>query len=539
MNKKLLTILLSVLLPAFLVSAVVYATTSVGDAVSVGTTLTVTGATTLNGNVTLGNEATDTVTIDGPVTLGGTTAKGITLSGTYSSSAIYIGGSGILAAGEQAIYVNCATETVATNAAWLTLKSDVVTGDVTGLRSKVTSNAASGGDAASGQNVRGAYSEAICGASMHAGLLQGVLATASAAAGSCRAYNVHVLGAHYSSGASTVIDGDLYVGYFRAQTRSTNARNVTGHDVLLALENEGIEGTGAKMESAIRIFATNVTTPKAFDYGIDMSGAAGEIDTADIRLSNGETISNVTNGTIALGAATTTFDGDVTVGVDGTGHDVIFYGDTTGKYLTYDADAYTLHIRGAAKFHNKQLTTNVFAVEIKADTKNATGVYTGALQVTVREYPTDDTSAVTVNGSDFTTYLHADDTKTDGYLTSIVAKVENQGTFNGAAIIMTPIYSLIGATGTFTSVNHVCGLWLDSHLDSTITSGSFEMLYMTNNGDTQMDAAIFLTRSKVTNFVTFSGSGAMIDATAVTAETSTGRIKIEVDGATRYLYFYD
>ena len=227
----------------------------------------------------------------------------------------------------------------------------------------------------------------------------------------------------------------------------------------------------------------------------------------------------------------------VTVGVDGTGYDVIFYGDTVGKYLTYDADTYTLHNRGAAKFHNRPLTTNVFAVEIKADTKNSTGVYTGALQVTVREYPTTDTSAVSVNGSDFTTYLHAGDTKTAGYLTSIVAKVENQGTFNGAGIIMTPIYSLIGETGTFTAVNHVCGLWLDSHLDSTITAGSFEMLFMTNNGDTQMDAAMYLIRSRVTNFVTFAGSGAMISATAETGGTSK-KIKIDIDGTTYYINAY-
>jgi len=65
MNKKFLTILLSVLLPTFLVGAVVSATTSVGDAVSVGTTLAVTGATTLNGNVTLGDDVNDILTPTG------------------------------------------------------------------------------------------------------------------------------------------------------------------------------------------------------------------------------------------------------------------------------------------------------------------------------------------------------------------------------------------------------------------------------------------------------------------------------------------
>jgi len=88
MNKKLLTILLSVLLPTFLVGAVVSATTSVGDAVSVGTTLTVAGATTLNGNVTLGNAADETLTVYAPLVWAATTTTyGIDLNAATSSTA--------------------------------------------------------------------------------------------------------------------------------------------------------------------------------------------------------------------------------------------------------------------------------------------------------------------------------------------------------------------------------------------------------------------------------------------------------------------
>jgi len=196
-----------------------------------------------------------------------------------------------------------------------------------------------------------------------------------------------------------------------------------------------------------------------------------------------------------------------------------------------------MRIQGQLKVHNRPLTTNVFAVEIKADVKNTTGTYTGALQVTVREYPTDDTSAVTVNGSDFTTYLHSGDTKTAGYLSSIYAKVENQGILNGAAIIMTPIYSMIGEAGVFTKVNHVCGLWLDSHLAQTITAGSFEFIYMTNNGATQMNSVMHITRSRVTNLFKIDGSGSMVAAAENSAVhgTSTKKIKINIDGTTYYL----
>ncbi|GAH63519.1 unnamed protein product, partial [marine sediment metagenome] len=205
--------------------------------------------------------------------------------------------------------VNKPSETIATNAAWLTLGSTVVTGDLTGLRTVITSSAASGGDAATGQNVRGVYGQAVCAASKHAGLLQGGLFTASTAAGNVTAYNVHVLCGHYSAGASADIDGDLYVGYLRAQTRSTNYRDVAGHDCLLALENEAIEGSGMTMNSAIRIFDTNVGG-SGFTYGIDLSDA--DIATADIRLQHGETIDNTVDGTINFGTASVSLTGTFT-----------------------------------------------------------------------------------------------------------------------------------------------------------------------------------------------------------------------------------
>ncbi len=188
---------------------------------------------------------------------------------------------------------------------WHTVGSTAVTGDITGLRTIVTSSAASGGDAPTGQATRAIYAQVVVAASKHVGLLQAGLFTASGAAGSVTAYDIHVLCAHYSSGASTIIGGDFYVGYLRAQTRSTNARAVTGHDVLLALENEAIEGAGATMDSAIRIFDTNVAG-SGFTYGIDMSDAV--IATADMLLSQGETIKNTTDGRIDFGGADVNID---------------------------------------------------------------------------------------------------------------------------------------------------------------------------------------------------------------------------------------
>ena len=45
----------------------------------------------------------------------------------------------------------------------------------------------------------------------------------------------------------------------------------------------------------------------------------------------------------------TTFKGNVTVGVDATGHDVQFFGDTTGKSFLYDQSADELIVTGKIK----------------------------------------------------------------------------------------------------------------------------------------------------------------------------------------------
>lgn len=41
--------------------------------------------------------------------------------------------------------------------------------------------------------------------------------------------------------------------------------------------------------------------------------------------------------------------GDITVGVDGTGHDVKFFGDTAGKYMQWDQSADKLFINGSLR----------------------------------------------------------------------------------------------------------------------------------------------------------------------------------------------
>ena len=81
--------------------------------------------------------------------------------------------------------------------------------------------------------------------------------------------------------------------YVRTHTRnSAGAGSVSGTGYLVYLENEAVGGVGQQLDAGIYLKATNVSTPKAFDYGIDLSGATGEIATADIKLSEGSTISD-------------------------------------------------------------------------------------------------------------------------------------------------------------------------------------------------------------------------------------------------------
>jgi hypothetical protein len=59
----------------------------------------------------------------------------------------------------------------------------------------------------------------------------------------------------------------------------------------------------------------------------------------------------------------TTFKGNVTVGVDGTGHDVQFFGDSSGQHLLWDQSADELALVGDSKlsFHDAAGGENIVA----------------------------------------------------------------------------------------------------------------------------------------------------------------------------------
>ena len=163
-----------------------------------------------------------------------------------------IAGSDMLNANEQAIYVNFPLETFAANGIWITLGSRVTSGDLTGIRSRVTGNAAS-----SGANVRGAYLEAKVGSGgKFAAQLEGALIHADYSAGSATiSGDVRGLTVQISQGTGLTA-ANLYGILLNIQTRGNEA--ITTDDVGLLIRNEAVGGNGRQMDSAIKIAGLNM-----------------------------------------------------------------------------------------------------------------------------------------------------------------------------------------------------------------------------------------------------------------------------------------
>jgi hypothetical protein len=84
--------------------------------------------------------------------------------------------------------------------------------------------------------------------------------------------------------------------------------------------------------------------------GVNVAGllTAGSLDIDNV-LINGTTIGHTCDTDLmTVGNACLTIKGDVTVGVDDTGHDVKFFGAAAGAYMLYDQSEDQLEIRGAS-----------------------------------------------------------------------------------------------------------------------------------------------------------------------------------------------
>ncbi len=205
----------------------------------------------LAGNTTTGMVISGTYTTG--ILVSGAGTDGIKVTGACTSAQIEVSGTAILASGEQAIYVNCAAETAATNGVWVTLKSSVTSGDLSAGRFKASTLRGTSG----GPNVRGMYAQALSDtASKYAAILQGGLFVASYVGASTTATDIYGVTGFISQGSGLTCSGNLAAVQAHLQTRGDESIGV--HTGVL-ITNEGVGGNGlALAEGAIYITETSL-----------------------------------------------------------------------------------------------------------------------------------------------------------------------------------------------------------------------------------------------------------------------------------------
>lgn len=192
---------------------------------------------------------------------------------------------------------------------------------------------------------------------------------------------------------------------------------------------------------------------------------------------------------------------------------------------------------GVVKVHNCTSTTGGYALEVKGEPTQSSGVFFG-IETTVDAKPGTATSQAGIAGNGGVCRLAATYTMTGGSLIGSYGQVCNLGTINGAGAMVAGSYSLVADGGTYTAVSHLSAAWLDSHLTKTVTAGNTEFLYISNNGSTTFNNAIYVyAGNKITQLFEIDTASGMVSA-ATTADytfTKTRKIKVKAGGEVGYL----
>lgn len=179
-----------------------------------------------------------------------------------------------------------------------------------------------------------------------------------------------------------------------------------------------------------------------------------------------------------------------------------------------------------------------YAVEIKSEPNIITGTHYG-VECTVDAKPGASDSGSGTRGLGGIGRLASGYTKTGGSLIGVYGQACNLGTINGSGVMVAGGYMLLEDGGTFTSLSHIAGLWVDSHLTKTISSGVSDMIYITNNGSTTFDNVFFIyPGNKITNLFTIDTTDSGIVGDPVTSDytfTKTRLVKVVVGGETGYI----
>lgn len=208
-----------------------------------------------------------------------------------------------------------------------------------------------------------------------------------------------------------------------------------------------------------------------------------------------------------------------------------------GSYGGYSVDGAFVRFKTGVKMHRRP-TAEGHAAEVKSEFNATTGSHR-CIDSTA-DWKASPTSGVNI-GVSGVSRIKSTFTSTGGSLQGVYGQAAVNGTVNGSTVHVNAFYGLIEAGGVYTKVNRVAVAWLDSHLASTITSGSSCFLYITNNGSTTYDEAIYIyAGNKITNLFTLNTAGGGL----LSASTSGGStlnfsdyrlIKVDLGGTTHYL----
>ena len=170
-------------------------------------------------------------------------------------------------------------------------------------------------------------------------------------------------------GVNTSGDQDTS-GNSATATALATARNIggvsfdgTGNIDLPGVNSAGNQNTSGNAATATALETARTINGTSFDgsANITVTAAAGTVTGAT--LNSGVTASSLTSVGTLTGLGVT---GAVTVGVDDTGHDVKFFGATSGSYMEWDESADTLNVVGLMTLHG-----GTRSVQVTNDSNNA------------------------------------------------------------------------------------------------------------------------------------------------------------------------
>ena len=202
------------------------------------------------------------------------------------------------------------------------------------------------------------------------------------------------------------ITGDLTVSGTTTTVNSTTV-NLNDHNIVLDSGNSTsavINGAGITIEGGSgddATFSYNTTGPK-FELKLGSSHEDLQVDqliAASLDISGNADIDGTTNLDAVDIDGAVQIDATVTVGVDDTGYDVKFFGDTASAYMQWDASADDLILGGAAGLvvPESKLTLGSTAVTSTAAELNLLDGVSGLVQADFTKLAAVDSTAAELN----------------------------------------------------------------------------------------------------------------------------------------------